>query len=106
LVKTNRARPLFDLNALFSKTGPIRCDCGIGYPAASAPPNGASQNSYSCCKAQFATTKAGPVLRAGLTERFVIGIPMRCMSVKPSPIAMGAKRLREDAHVNHIGLFL
>ena len=31
------------------------------------------------------------VLLAGLTERFVIGMPTRWISVKPSPIAIGAK---------------
>ena len=34
---------------------------------------------------------AGPVLRAGLTDRFVTGIPMRWISVKPRPIAIGAR---------------
>jgi hypothetical protein len=34
---------------------------------------------------------AGPVLRAGFTERLVTGIPMRWISVSPSPMAIGAK---------------
>jgi hypothetical protein len=37
------------------------------------------------------TKMAGPVLRAGLTERLLTGIPMTWIRVKPSPIAMGAK---------------
>jgi hypothetical protein len=58
----------------------------------SAPPiNGASQNSQSWARAQPPANKAGPVLLAGLTERFVIGMPTRWISVKPSPIAIGAK---------------
>ena len=51
---------------------------------------GATQNSQSCCKAQPPTNKAGPVLRAGLTEVLVTGMLTRWMSVRPSPMASGA----------------
>src|SRR5262245_5031028 len=34
--------------------------------------------------------RAGPVLRAGLTDVPVIGIPIRRISVRPKPLAMGA----------------
>ncbi len=56
-----------------------------------APAMGASQKSHSCASAQPPTNTAGPVERAGLTERLVTGMPMRWMSVRPSPIGMGAK---------------
>ncbi len=52
---------------------------------------GATQNSQTCWSAHPPTNSAGPVLRAGLTERFVTGMPMRWMSVSPKPMAMGAK---------------
>ena len=51
---------------------------------------GATQKSHSCWSAQPPTNNAGPVLRAGLTERFVTGMPMRWINVRPKPIAMGA----------------
>ena len=41
--------------------------------------------------AQPPTNTAGPVLRAGLTDRFVTGMPIRWISVSPRPIAIGAK---------------
>ena len=51
----------------------------IGYtmPANAAPTIGATQNSHNCCSAHPPTKSAGPVLRAGLTERFVTGMPIR-----------------------------
>jgi hypothetical protein len=55
---------------------------------------GATQKSHSCSIAQPPTNTAGPVLRAGLTERLVTGIPIRWMSVRPSPIAIRAKPAR------------
>ncbi len=39
--------------------------------------SGATQNSHSCAIAQPPTNRAGPVLRAGLTEVFVTGMLMR-----------------------------
>src|SRR5258706_2321886 len=55
---------------------------GSKIAAYNAPPTvppiiGATQNSQSCAVAQPPTKIAGPVLRAGFTERFVTGIPMR-----------------------------
>ena len=38
---------------------------------------GATQNSHSCCSAHPPTKIAGAVLRAGLTDRFVTGIPIK-----------------------------
>jgi hypothetical protein len=52
---------------------------------------GATQKSQSCASARPPTKSAGRVLRAGLTERLVTGIPIRWIRVSPSPIAMGAK---------------
>jgi len=46
-------------------------------PAAMAPTIGATQNSHNWPRAQPPTNSAGPVLRAGFTERFVIGIPIK-----------------------------
>src|ERR1700722_1292892 len=47
-------------------------------PPASAPPTiGASQKSHNCDSAHPPTKIAGPVLRAGFTERFVTGMPIR-----------------------------
>ncbi len=65
----------------------------IGYatPANAAPINGATQKSHSCAIAHPPTKRAGPVLRAGFTERFVMGIPTRWIDVSSSPIAIGAK---------------
>jgi hypothetical protein len=39
------------------------------------------------------TKSAGPVLRAGFTDVFVTGMLIRCISVSPKPIAIGAKPL-------------
>ena len=60
-------------------------------PAAPAPSRGATQNSPTCDSAQPPTKIAGPVLRAGLTEVLVIGMPIRWISVSARPMAMGAK---------------
>lgn len=46
-------------------------------PPRAPPMSGAIQKSQSCTSAQPPTKTAGPVLRAGLTLRFVTGIPMR-----------------------------
>jgi hypothetical protein len=64
---------------------------GYTIPANAAPTMGATQNSQSWSIAQPPTNIAGPVLRAGLTERLVTGIPMRWINVSPRPMAMGAK---------------
>jgi hypothetical protein len=42
-----------------------------------APTIGATQNSHNCSIAHPPTNTAGAVLRAGLTDRFVTGIPIR-----------------------------
>ena len=75
-----------------------------------APRMGASQNSHNCPRAQPPTKRAGPVLRAGLTDRLVTGMPIRWISVRPRPMAMGAKPLRrplvggaQDDHQEHEG---
>ena len=60
-------------------------------PARIAPTIGATQKTHNCSSAQPPTKTAGPVLRAGFTERFVTGIPIRWTKVKPRPIAIGAK---------------
>ena len=39
--------------------------------------SGATQKSHNCCTAQPQTKSAGPVLRAGLTDRLVTGMPIR-----------------------------
>src|SRR4051794_15902743 len=52
---------------------------------------GATQNIQSCWRATPPWIKAGPVLRAGLTLVLVIGMLIRWMSVRPRPMAMGAK---------------
>src|SRR5512139_1488776 len=62
-------------------------------PARMAPAIGATQNSQSCCSAQPPTTSAGPVLRAGFTEVLVTGMLTRWISVRPRPMAIGAKPL-------------
>lgn len=46
-------------------------------PPITAPTMGATQNSHSCASAQPPTNSAGPVLRAGFTDRLVTGIPIR-----------------------------
>src|SRR5208282_4866189 len=60
-------------------------------PPGTPPTIGASQNNHNCDTAHPPTKIAGPVLRAGFTERLVTGIPIRWISVSPSPIAIGAK---------------
>ena len=52
--------------------------------------DGAIQKSHSCISAQPLTNIAGPVERAGLTDRLVTGMPIRWMSVRPRQMAMGA----------------
>lgn len=52
---------------------------------------GATQNNHNCPNAQPPANKAGPVLRAGLTEVLVTGMLMRWMSTNPRPMAIGAK---------------
>lgn len=46
-------------------------------PATAALITGATQNSHNCSSAHPPTNTAGPVLRAGFTDKFVTGIPMR-----------------------------
>ena len=52
---------------------------------------GATQKSQSCASAQPPTKRAVAVLRAGLTDRLVTGMPTRWMSVRPRPMETGAK---------------
>ena len=54
---------------------------------------GATQKSLSCDYAHPPTNNAGPVLRAGLTDKFVTGMPTRWIKVSPRPIEMPAKPL-------------
>ena len=55
------------------------------------PAIGATQNSHSCCIAQPPTKIAWLVLRAGFTEVFVTGMLIRWISVRPRPMAIGAR---------------
>jgi hypothetical protein len=60
--------------------------------APTAPPRiGATQNSQSCASAHPPAKRAGPVLRAGLTEVFVTRIETRWIKVSAKPMAIGAK---------------
>src|SRR5215471_9676017 len=59
-------------------------------PAIIAPAIGATQNSQSWPTYSPPANRAGPVLRAGLTEVLVIGIEIRWMSVSAKPIGMPA----------------
>ena len=52
-------------------------DDGVNDPRYAAPTIGASQNNQSCSTAHPPTNSAGPVLRAGFTDRLVTGIPIR-----------------------------
>ena len=69
---------------------------GSGYstrcsPAATAPPtSGATMNSHTWLSAVPPTTRAGPRLRAGLTEVPVIAMPMRWTTVRLKPMTMPA----------------
>ncbi len=46
-------------------------------PASAAPSSGATQNSYTCCKAVPPTMSAGPSERAGFTDVLVTGMLTR-----------------------------
>jgi hypothetical protein len=48
-------------------------------------------NSQTCPMAPFCAKIAVAMERAGLTEVLVTGIEIRWMSVRPSPMAIGAK---------------
>src|SRR2546425_2536462 len=52
---------------------------------------GATQNSHSCEMAISGPNRAGPVLRAGLTEVLVTGIEIRWISVRHRPMASPPK---------------
>jgi len=56
-----------------------------------APIIGATQNIHSCAMAQPPTIRAGPVLRAGLTEVLVTGMLIRWIRVRQRPMATGAR---------------
>ncbi len=62
-------------------------------PAIIAPAKGATQNNQSWPTYSPPAKRAGPVLRAGLTEVLVIGIEIRWMSVSARPIGMPANPL-------------
>ena len=68
-----------------------RCSQRDTKPASKAPTSGASQNSQSWAIYGPPANRAGPVLRAGLTEVLVTGIEIRWMSVRHRPIGMPAK---------------
>jgi hypothetical protein len=53
--------------------------------------SGATQKSQSWPSAPVSAKKATAVERAGLTEVLVTGIEIRWMSVRPRPMAIGAK---------------
>jgi hypothetical protein len=59
--------------------------------AIAAPVNGAAMNSQSWLKAHPPTKTAGPILRAGLTDVFVTGIPTRWISTSTIPIGIPTK---------------
>ena len=65
--------------AIFSRTDGSGSVAKTEYttPAIAAPMIGATQNSHNCSSAHPPTNIAGAVLRAGFTERFVTGIPIR-----------------------------
>src|SRR5688572_22126867 len=65
ILSSSKSFKLFLLQHLYNK------------PAQIAPAIGASQNNHNCFKASPPTIKAGPVLRAGLTEVLVIGIEIK-----------------------------
>src|SRR5260370_9729374 len=60
-------------------------------PAIIAAAIGATQNTQSWLTYSPPAKRAGPVLRAGLTEVLVIGIEIRWMRVSARPIGMPAK---------------
>ncbi len=63
----------------------------VSNPAMIAPRIGATQNSQSWLVYAPPANRAGPVLRAGLTEVFVTGIDTRWISVSARPIGIPAK---------------
>src|SRR6266849_9079962 len=63
----------------------------VSNPALTAPMIGATQNSQSWPMYSPPANRAGPVLRAGLTEVLVTGIDTRWIKVKARPIGMPAK---------------
>jgi len=69
LLYTATPRPL-------ERTG-SRATAGYKRPANAGPGDGATQNSQKLLERPAAANRAGPVLRAGFTEVFVTGIPMR-----------------------------
>ena len=74
---------------------------GIDHAGEAPPRIGATQKSQSCCSAQPSAKTAVAVLRAGLRERLVTGIPAQLISATARPMAKGAKpcgaRLSVDA---------
>ena len=66
-------------------------DEGIDHPGEAPPRIGATQKSQSCCRAQPSAKTAVAVLRAGLRERLVTGIPAQLIRATAKPMARGAK---------------
>ena len=62
---------------------------------------GATQNNQSCPRAQPPTNRAGPVLRAGLTEVLVTGMPIRWTRVRP-PVGGAEDDEQEEERHHHL----
>src|SRR5436853_4710859 len=60
-------------------------------PPMTAPISGATQKSQSCPIYSPLANRAGPVLRAGLTEVLLTGIEIKWIKVKVKPIGIPAK---------------
>ena len=73
-----------------STTSPDANSARCRTEAIAAPASGARMNSHSCSIAQPPTNSAGPMLRAGLTDVLVIGMPTRWISTSTSPIGIPA----------------
>lgn len=56
-----------------------------------APRIGATHKSHKCDSALAPTKRVGPVRRAGLTETWVVGMPMRWTGVRANPMAIPAE---------------
>src|SRR5687768_9650637 len=67
--------------------------CVTAYTAAAitAPITGVTINTHNWLNAHPPTKIAGPMLRAGLTEVLVTGMPTRCTSVSTNPMEIPAK---------------
>ena len=68
----------------------LGADMPVKAPPMAAPIGGATQNIHNCCSAHPPAKRAGPVLRAGFTDKLVTGMPIKWLNVSPRPIAIGA----------------